>query len=135
MTDLPYELGGTKIGAWGNLYPVDAPKEKLPYDQQFPKEPRAAKSLSSSETCAIGTLFAQSEWALRYAIPIRTSDQTARLFASFCNFFFQTKKKLIVSPYQREKFMKKLRRQTKKKQSFCFKIFTYLCLSVITSPV
>ncbi|MBQ2988313.1 MAG: hypothetical protein IJD59_04335, partial [Clostridia bacterium] len=42
----------------------------------------------------------------RYFAPIRTSDQTARLFASFCNFFFQTKKKLTVSPYQREKLMK-----------------------------
>ena len=124
MTDLPYELGGTKIGSWGKLYPVGAPKEKPPYDQQFPKEPRATQHPCVKRTVLrFAQAFAQSEWALRYAIPICTSDQTARLFASFCNFFFQTKKKLTVPPYQREIFYKKPCPFTEEKSSFCFKIF------------
>ena len=107
-TGLPYELGGTKIGAWGNLYPVDAPKEKPPYDQQFPKEPRAAQHPCVKRTVLrFAQAFAQSEWALRYAIPIRTSSPAARWFASFSSFFFQIKKKDTVPPYQREIFYKK----------------------------
>ncbi|MBQ2988824.1 MAG: hypothetical protein IJD59_06955, partial [Clostridia bacterium] len=98
-TDLPYELGGTKIGSWGSLRPVGAPKEKPPYDQQFPKEPLAAQHPCVKRTVLrFAQAFAQSEWALRYTIPTCTGDQTARLFASFCNFFFQTKKKLTVPP-------------------------------------
>ncbi|MBQ2988418.1 MAG: hypothetical protein IJD59_04865, partial [Clostridia bacterium] len=66
-TDLPYELGGTKIGSWGSLRPVGAPKEKPPYDQSSPKN-RERRN----------TRCAQSEWALRYTIPIRTSSPAAR---------------------------------------------------------
>ena len=86
---MPYELRGTKIGSWGNLYPVGAPKEKPPYDQQFPKEPLAAQHPCVKRTVLrFAQAFAQSEWALRYAIPIRTSSPAARWFTSFWYFFF-----------------------------------------------
>ncbi|MBR6745317.1 MAG: hypothetical protein IKM00_08900, partial [Clostridia bacterium] len=107
--------------------PVGAPKEKPPYDQQFPKEPRAAQHPCVKRTVLrFAQAFAQSEWALRYTIPICTGDQTAGLPTSFLQLFsFWERKKLTVPPYQREIFYKKSCPFTEEKSSFCFKIFEY----------
>ena len=91
-TDLPYELGGTKIGSWGSLRPVGAPKEKPPYDQQFPKEPRAAKSLSSSETCAIGTLSRRASGLCGMQFPYAQAVQRHAGLLLFGTFSFKERK-------------------------------------------
>ena len=74
-TDLPYKLGGTKIGSWGNLCPVGAPKEKPPYDQQFPKDPRAAQHPLRAE---------------RVGFAVYSSHTHRRSNGTFANFFFAT---------------------------------------------
>ena len=91
-TDLPYKLGGTKIGSWGNLCPVGAPKEKPPYDQQFPKEPLAAKSLSSSETCAIGTLSRRASGLCGMHFPYAQAVQRHAGLFLFGTFSFKERK-------------------------------------------
>ena len=105
-TDLLYELGGTKIGSWGNLYPVGAPKEKPPYDQQFPKEPRAAKSLSSSETCAIGTLSRRASGLCGMQFPYAQAVQRHAGLLLFGTFSFKERKSTPVPLIKGKYFVK-----------------------------
>ncbi|MBQ2988890.1 MAG: hypothetical protein IJD59_07285, partial [Clostridia bacterium] len=103
-TDLPYELGGTKIGSWGSLRPVGAPKEKPPYDQQFPKEPLAAKSLSSSETCAIGTLSRRASGLCGMQFPYAQAVQRHAGLLLFGTFSFKERKSMSF-PFVKGKYL------------------------------
>ena len=117
--------GGDKICFGGSSRPVDASK-KPSHDQSTPKNRCAAKFLSSSKQfCAPAQAFAKSERALRYAAPTRTSDQAARLFASFVT-FLSNKEKFDRSSFFKRTFRKALsahREQLKEKTLFIHKNF------------
>ena len=79
----------------------DRRQARLPHDGGFQRTASRARDENARNRAWARKRRRSS--GFRYTAPTCTSDQTARLFASFSFFFFQTKKKDIVPPlYVRE---------------------------------
>ena len=124
-TDLPYELGGTKIGSWGSLRPVGAPKEKPPYDQSSPKNRERRNTLASSELfCALRRRSRRASGLCGMQFPLLTAVKLQACQLLFCNFFLFGKEKSWPFPFVKGKyFIKNSVCLQSKKYSFCYKIF------------
>ena len=98
-TELPYKFRGNKIGSWGRNNPIGALKEKPPCDQSAPKNQVASENFrvfGKRTVCIRAGVRAETTGLCGIQLPHSQAGQAAGLPASFCNFFFQAKKKFDV---------------------------------------
>ena len=107
-TKLPYKLRGNQIGSWGRSSPLGTPKEKLPYNRQFDKEPSGVRKpprFRQANSSAPEQAFAQRPTGFAvYGFHTCQQVKQQACLLLFCNLFsFKQRKKLTVSPFQRDK--------------------------------